>query len=242
MQWALTIGSCSGAQFHFHESAINVQIFGTYGLAVPHGDCGAQGRSLHALRSRVPARGTILLLAQRATSNACSCFAVGTKQWYLYPVGQSTSNKQMRSGHWHSKILPTLAPHEQPLTFSQGPGDIAVLPRYMTHSTMCNGECSSIFWVQSAFSERYVPHFARDSKRRRCCLALWSLWQCAQLVGRFWFCGQAKPCWALRRLYVVCSGAPIHARNWDASVSGADSEIRLAARQLACSRALSVEE
>ena len=29
MQWALTIGSCSGAQWHFHESAINVQIFGT---------------------------------------------------------------------------------------------------------------------------------------------------------------------------------------------------------------------
>ena len=104
LQWALTIGSCSGAQFHFHESALNIQLF-------------------------------------------------GTKRWFLYPPAQSTSNKQMRSGHWFEQIYPNLQPHEKPLEFVQQPGDIAVLPRYLTHATMCLGECASLFWVQSAFSE-----------------------------------------------------------------------------------------
>lgn len=107
MQWALTIGSCSGAQLHFHESAINMQLF-------------------------------------------------GSKRWFLFPASRSTSNKQMRSGDWFGNIYPSLGLLDKPIEFVQQPGDIAVLPRYMTHTTMCLGECASIFWVQSAFQERYV--------------------------------------------------------------------------------------
>lgn len=83
-------------------------------------------------------------------TSAWNAVTHGHKRWALYPPwmnyvpGQEPDGRHVNSHKWWSLVYPRLPPHEKPIEFIQGPGDLIFIPSGWWHAVLNLDETLSV--------------------------------------------------------------------------------------------------